>query len=290
MKRLLIILFGALLLINFNSKEVQAQDVLDGIYIKEHVPARKPVPYYYLREADVMWSKRLWRMIDLREKINHPLYYPSVPYAEQPLNDRYSLIGLLMYGVEKEGLVVYDADMDDQFEVPLSVSGLESNLGGGVDTVEIEDLETFEITYKIMPREKKVEEIQRLMLKEEMYFDKQRSKMEVRIIGLCPIRTFYKPEDEDRESIIMKKVMWVYYPSVRHLFANHEVFNPNNDAERRTFEDIFFKRRFTSYIYQESNVYNNRRVEEYRTGLDALLESEKIKEGFFKFEHDLWEF
>ena len=78
-------------------------------------------------------------------------------------------------------------------------------------------------------------------------------------------------------------MFWVYYPSVRHLFANHEVFNTNNDAERRTFEDIFFKRRFSSYIYQETNVYNNRRIEDYRVGLDALLESEKIKEGASEF-------
>jgi len=290
MKSLIIILIGTLLFINIDNNKVQAQDVLDGIYIKEHVPARKPIPYYYLREADVMWSRRLWRMLDLREKINHPLYYPSEPYESQPLNDRYSLIGLLLYGVEKEGLVVYDADMDDQFEVPLAASGLETNMGGGVDTVYIEDPVTYAMEMKIMAKEKRVEEITRLMLKEEWYFDKQRSKLEVRIIGLCPIRTYFKDDDEEKENIIQKQVMWVYYPSVRHLFANHEVFNPNNDAERRTFEDIFFKRRFNSYIYQETNVYNNRFIGLYRKGLDALLESEKIQEGFRKFEHDLWEF
>ncbi len=289
MKRLVIFLTGALLLFSFGGNDIKAQ-VLDGIYVKEHVPARKPVPYYYLREADVAWSKRLWRMIDLREKINHPLYYPSIAYEQQPLNDRYSLIGLLLYGVEKEGLVVYDADSGDEFEVPLSAEGLETNLGGGVDTVYVEDPETFAVEMKVVPKEKRVEEVQRIMLKEEMYFDKQRSKMEVRIIGICPIRTYYKDDDVDRENLTSKQVMWVYFPSVRHLFANHEVFNPNNDAERRTFEDIFFKRRFTSYIYRETNVYNNRRIEEYRKGLDALLESEKIKEGFFKLEHDLWEF
>ena len=289
MKRLIIILIGTLLLVNFNNEKVQAQDVLDGIYIKEHVPARKPIPYYYLREADVMWSKRLWRMLDLREKINHPLYYPSVPLTDQPLNDRYSLIGLLMYGVEKEGLVVYDGS-NDQFQLPLSVGDLETALGGGVDTVYVEDPETYAMEMKVMAREKRVEEIQRLMMKEEWYFDKQRSKLEVRIIGLCPIRTYFKDDDVDKENLIMKQVMWVYYPSVRHLFANHEVFNPNNDAERRTFEDIFFKRRFSSYIYQETNVYNNRFIGLYRKGLDALLESEKIQEGFRRFEHDLWEF
>lgn len=290
MKKLIVILLGFILLISFNNNNIKAQDVLDGIYVKEHVPARKPIPYHYLREADVVWSKRIWRMLDLREKMNHPLYFPSVAYEEQPLNDRYSLIGLLLYGVEKEGLVVYDADISDQFDVPLSAEGLETNMGGGVDTVEVEDPETFEITVNIVPKEKKVEEVQRLMLKEEWFFDKQRSKLEVRIIGLCPIRTFFKDDDVDKENLTQKQIMWVYFPSVRHLFANHEVFNPFNDAERRTFEDIFFKRRFHSYIYRETNVYDNRRVEQYRQGLDALLEAQKIQEEMRKFEHDLWEF
>ncbi|MFH2095623.1 MAG: gliding motility protein GldN [Bacteroidota bacterium] len=291
MKRSFFILSGIFLLSGLFGTNASAQgDVLDGIYVKEHVPARKPIPYYHLREADVMWSKRIWRMIDLKEKINHPLYFPTKPYKEQPFNDRFSLICLLLYGVEKEGLVVYDPDIDDQFTVPITPGDLEVRMGGGVDTVEVEDPETFVITMKIVPKERRVEEVTRLMMKEEWYFDKQRSKMEVRIIGLCPIRTYYRPDDYDKENLEMKKVMWVYYPSVRHIFANNEVFNPYNDTERRTFEDIFFMRKFSSFIYQETNVYNNRRIEQYRKGLDALLESEKIKDFMFKVEHDLWEF
>ena len=53
-----------------------APGVLDGVYVKEHIPTKKVVPYEYVREADVTWSKRVWSVIDLREKFNHPLYYP----------------------------------------------------------------------------------------------------------------------------------------------------------------------------------------------------------------------
>jgi len=73
------------------------------------------------------------------------------------------------------------------------------------------------------------------------------------------------------------------------VFATEEVYNSKNDAERRTFEDIFWKRQFASYIYKETNVYE-RRINEYATGMDALLESERIKEEIFNLEHDLWEF
>ena len=32
-------------------------NVLDGVYVQEHVPTKRVVQYTYLREADVMWSK-----------------------------------------------------------------------------------------------------------------------------------------------------------------------------------------------------------------------------------------
>jgi len=48
-------------------------------------------------------------------------------------------------------------------------------------------------------------------------------------------------------------------------------------------------RYFSSYISQESNVYD-RKVEDYLSGVDMLLEAEKIRMEIFNFEHDLWEY
>ena len=58
------------------SAQTGGPNVLDGVYVKEHTIERTPLPYAYLREADVMWSKRIWRIIDLNEKMNLPLKYP----------------------------------------------------------------------------------------------------------------------------------------------------------------------------------------------------------------------
>ncbi len=280
---------------SFAFAQQKQSDVLDGVYVKEHVPARKPVPYHHLREADMMWGKKIWRMLDLREKINHPLYFPT-----RKMDDRYSLTELLLYGIENEGLVAY-SDVDDEFTTPLTIAEINSKLGAKVDSQYVDDEATGTQVLKVIPGERKPEEVTRYLMKEYWYFDKQRSMLEVRIIGIAPIRMYardaaigeetQKDADEgDEKELEMKLVMWIYFPAARPLLANHEVFNPYNDSERRTFDDIFFKRRFSSFIYQETNVYNNRFVWQYKSGLDAMLESERIKDFMFKVEHDLWEY
>jgi gliding motility associated protien GldN len=254
-------------------------------YEKEHVPSRKPVPYPFLREADVMWSKRMVRTIPLREKINHPLYYPT-----EPIGARMSLTSLLLYGVNNEGLTAYDPQIDDNFTVPMTKTQINEALGAKKDTLRQYNEETLEEEVTVIDNDPQYDEVKRYLMKEEWFFDKQRSVLEVRVSGLTGIREYFREEDVDQEEVLLKKAFMIYFPESRRLFANHEVFNEKNDAERKTFEDIFFKRKFSSFISAESNVFDNREVSDYSLGRQALLESEKIKSWMFTFEHDLWEY
>lgn len=268
--------------------------VLDGIYVKEHVPARKPVPYHHIREADMMWTKMIWRMLDLKEKINHPLYFPINSIRIE--NSRYSLITLLLESIDAGDLEVYD---DDEFTQPLTIATIDEKFDAVESTTFVEDEQGNMIEQKVKGS-RNYGEVSKLLMKEVWYFDKQRAKLEVRIVALCPVRMAPPKkvigEEEsvsdagDEPELTMKKMFWVYFLAARPILANHEVFNANNDAERRTYDDIFFKRRFSSYIFNETNVYENRVISEFKKGLDALLESERIKDWMFKIEHDLWEF
>ncbi len=279
MKKLLLFIFVLGTTMGMNAQ------VNDGVYEKEHVPSRKPVPYPFLREADVMLSKKIVRTLPLREKLNHPLYYPT-----EQMGTRMSLTNLIMYGVSNEGLTAYDAMVDDKFTVPLTKAQINQNFGAGMDTVTILNEQTGIEEKTPIERPAVLSEVKRYLMKEEWFFDRQRSVLEVRIIGLTGIREFYRKEDVEKEEVLLKKVFMVYFPEARRLFANHEVFNEKNDAERRTFDDIFFKRKFSSFVTQESNVYDDRGINEYKVGLQALLEAENVKYWIFNFEHDLWEF
>jgi gliding motility associated protien GldN len=261
-----------------NSAKAQS-NILDGVYVKEHTIERRVIPYTYLREADVMWSKRVWRIIDLREKINHDMYFPIDVIA-----GRKSLMQVIWDGVTKDGsITAYNDENDGDFTTQLSKTDLDNKYNTW-DTSQVEDPGTGELVEKVTQRQFIPSEVKQLRVKEDWFFDRQRSVMDVRIIGLAPIRFFQKNGEERMETMF-----WIYYPEARFAFVSAEVYNKGNDAERRTYEDIFWKRRFGSYIYKESNVYN-RRINTYMSGLDALLEAEKIKDDIFNIEHDLWEY
>lgn len=264
---------------------VKAQNVLDGIYPKEHVINRKPIPYPYVREADVMWSNTVWRIIDLREKMNLPLFYPI-----NKMDGRYSLIQLLLHGIQYEGLTAYSTKYDDEFKVDMTYEQVLVEMGVAADTLMVQQ-EDGTFVSQVVTGDLKPNEVKQILVKEVWFFDRNYSRLDVRILGLCPIREYSKSTGEGgAEEMARSQVFWVYFPQARDLFARNEVFNPRNDAQRRTFDDIFMKRFFGSYITRESNVYNNRGIEKYAVGMDAMLEAERIKTDIFNFEHDLWEF
>ncbi len=261
---------------------INGQDVLDGVYVPEHTPTRKVIPYTHLREADVMWAKRIWRVIDLREKINHPFYYPTTP-----IHNRKALIDVLKEGIMEGTITAYaDAVIDDEFKSPMAKEEVTA-LFSGSDTVYTDDLDNpGQLIQKIVEKTLEASAIKQYWIKEDWFFDKQRSVMDVRIIGISPLQ---EKMDESGNFKGYEPMFWIYYPQARYVFANYEIFNRENDSERRTYEDLFWKRMFNSYIRKESNVYD-RTIMEYTKGLDQQLESERIKEEIFNFEHDLWHF
>ena len=277
-------------------------NVLDGVYIQEHIPTKRVVSYIHLREADVMWSKRIWRVLDLKEKKNHKLYYPL-----EPQNDRISLYDVMKYGAMEEGsITVYDpgTDLDDKFKYPVRPTNGNSNdpefkkrlekmfgYPNSRDSVDendepVRDMNGDKIVVEFTSQYTS-SEIVRYVLKEDWFFDKQRSMLDVRIIGISPVVLGINPETQ--EVVGLKQLFWLYFPECRYVFQNFFVYNPENDAQRMSFDDLFWKRDFSSFVQKESNVFD-RKISPNWDGLDALLESERVRNEIFTFEHDLWHF
>jgi gliding motility associated protien GldN len=259
-----------------------AQTVLDGVYVREHSPTRSVVPLSYLREADVMWSKKIWRIIDLKEKMNLAFYHPV-----EKTNDRRSLNDILYDAVKEGTLTAYN---DEEFTTPKTREEFQRIGGAGVDTTQIVDPEPPYLTRDtVIVREFATANIVAYRVKEEWFFDKQRSVIDVRIIGIAPLIYAVDDKGNRREGDVKQPIMWIYFPEARKILANQEVFIRGNDSDRRTWDDIFQKRMFASYIYKENNVFD-RRIEDYKSGMDALVEAERIKQDIINMEHDLWEY
>jgi gliding motility associated protien GldN len=260
------------------------QTVLDGAYVKEHNPTRKVIPYPYLREADVMWAKRIWQVVDLKQKINHPLYFPT-----EAIENRKSLFDVIRIGLLDQGSITAyglgPAQDDDEFRYALGQTELDSMLNPivvrtrpNIDTGEPEEVRTVE--------EVKSSDVVAYKIKEDWIFDKQRSERYVRIIGIAPITLRYAESGEVKGK---KELFWLYYPECRYLFNNYDVFNTHNGAQQMTFDQLFQMRMFSGYVVKEDNVYN-RGIDPTWKGIDALMESERIKNELFVMEHDLWHY
>lgn len=208
------------------------------------------------------------------------MYFPN-----EPSNGRKSLFDVIVSGISDGSLYAFDPAYDD-FRAQLTKDQALESLRK-VITKQVEDPNNpgtyFEITDTIKIESRDVIQYQ---LKEDWFFDKQRSVMDVRIVGIAPIVVTRDEEGFERGKTIP---FWLYFPNCREVFANAESFNRNNDAEHRTYDDIFWKRMFSSYIVKESNVYD-RSIEDYASGVDALMEAEKVKEEIFNFELDLWHY
>jgi gliding motility associated protien GldN len=271
--------FAALVAGTSNAQQsiFQPGDYKYGVYDKENAVNRRFIPYTHLREGDVTWEKRIWRTIDIREKVNQPLYYPLDANVS-----RISIMQLMTKYILSGQIIAFQ---DEEFLVPFEKSVIRDKMVIKSDSVDQEQFDESgnSFTVKVAGAVDSTwlyENFCEIELKEDWFFDKQKSVLEVRIIGMG-----FNASLKGKEDLGCVNQFYVYFPACRPFFAKHEVFNTKNDAERRTFEDIFWKRQFASGIRKESNVYD-RKIETYSKGIDALLESDRIKYDIVRWEHD----
>lgn len=257
----------------------------DGAIERNLVKDRTPLAYEHLREDDATFVVRVWRIIDTREKLNLPFRYAA---TEDNGNQRF--ISILLKAI-KDGEVTAFEGSDDRFTTPITPEKAESSFGGGSDTSKKYDLDGNVIGYEVRPKPVDPDSIYKFQIKEEWIFDKESSRMFVRIIGIAPIYAFKTSQGQvlDPDRI----VWWVYYPDMRPIFSKYDVYNPKNSGAKMTWEELFESRMFSSYIVKSnldnpfdvslSAVYPN-------NTLFRLLEGEKIKEKIFNYEQSLWSY
>lgn len=250
---------------------------------KNNVKQRTIVQPCYIREADAKYLRRIHRVIDVRQKLNHVLTWERNPFASV-LWDNVMNGNLTPFKTDRLSDTAYYTAEEAQKQVT------------GVEIIEIIDdsLSTNEEPiYKTVeiPRLFYPETLIKFRIMEDWIFDYQRSVFEPRIIAIAP---YFKPwlaggiQDENEYPIL-----WIAMEQFRPILINSELFNRTNDAARLTYDDFFQLRMFDSYVIKESNEWDDdiNQFPQFRdNGVDALLESKRVMNDLFIFEHDLWEF
>ena len=246
---------------------------LNDIAHREVIQAKPVLQYPSLRESDIMWEKRIWRVIDIREKINKPFAYPEASFFQ------------ILANAGKDGeIALYSTETDD-FSIEFTKEDLHAVLFSS-DTIIVFDPITYLEDIRVVQNQINPEDVKRFRVKESWYFDSQSATMKVRILGIAPLIDVH---DENGNFRYEKPLFWVHYPSAREVLARESVFNAGNDSSRMTWEDLFEMRQFSSYVYKESNV-GDYKLEQHHAGVNLLLEADKIEGKIFNYEHDLWSF
>jgi len=259
-----------------NEKQTQAND-------------ETPLAYGYIDDRDILWSKTIWEIVDLDERINFPYYYPTDTLNLGP--DRRSLFHVLKKNLRNGNIKeVYD---DDYFQSKLTYQEILDKLVA-IDTLEagIEQLnagEELDPQY-INRRTITAAEIRQYRVKGTWYVNKRLGELKYRLLGIAPVApdvyTLDLPEDEQD----LVELFWVWFPDARKSLNESQVFNNRNSSQPITYDHMLNSRRFNSLIYKEENVYEDRKIEEYifEDALKQLLESERVKSVIRDFEQDLW--
>ena len=258
------------------SSEPAEDRYVDDIVSKRLVVENTVLPYEPIREADIAWQKKVWRVLDTREKMNLPFRYPEKP-----------LFNVFREMIENGDITVFE---DEKFTTALTPEEVEKSLNR-VDTSVIFDYDTYEEKVQVVKSEISWEDINRFRVKEIWFFDEESSRLRVRILGIAPERDVY--DDETQEFKYSLPLFWIDYPEARSLLSKHRIFNENNDMAPMTWAALFESRFFSSVIYKSSNVLDLRVKDMFdaskeNSNIDILLESKKIKAELFNFEHDFW--
>lgn len=292
------LLSAALIIVSFAANRSLAQSIplgsygyelkaLDGAYVPENI-LKRYIKWPYLREADVMYKRRIWQEIDLRQKFNHHLYFPITE-----ISNRKNLFQVIRhYTIHEPYLTAYstgELGNNDAFlkQYVMTPSQVAEKLSRTKTVPKYNDAGTEIIGYEDITTPIDPSEITRYRIKEDWIWDRQRSERYIRIIAIAPM---IDVQDADGNIEGYEPLFWLQYdPECRAVFCMEEAYNLFNDAQRRTFDDIFEKRYFSSYIVKEDNVFD-RQISSYARGIDALAESERIQEILFNMEHDIWHY
>ncbi len=261
----------------------------DAVVERNLIKDRTPLAYEHIREDDAVYRQRVWREIDVHEKMNLPFVY-----AATEDNGSQMFINILLNAIKGGDVTAFDPN-DDRFTTPYTFKQIAEKMVGKPKTMQVPDFKADPDGSKGLMHDTTISEefnpamVERYQIKEEWVFDKESSRMYARILGIAPLQTITNSDGSFRA---VTPIFWVYYPDLRPMLTKYEAYNGKNYGARMSWEELFESRMFASRIIKSSiDNPGDKQINEYiKDPILALLEGDNIKEKIFNYEQDLWSY
>jgi gliding motility associated protien GldN len=266
----------------------------DGFVYREVSVTDTVVPYAKVAPEDVVYTKRVWREIDLRDRGNEILNSPKV-----------NLVGIIYDAVNNGELDLYSSD-DESFKGnPISANKGNDPKATKSSTADTAFLGVNPGTNEVNRANNEffVASFTTIRVKEDWILDIKRGIFEPRIVGVAPVRIDVKTAVDNngnpvvdpatnkvRADTVKSVVGWLHFDDLREILVKHKIANNQNDNSGINFDDVFVRRLFYSNITKISNSADNRIEDIIFNPKERLLESERYKKYLADFEQGLWEY
>jgi gliding motility associated protien GldN len=241
------------------------------------------------RTHDGMYKKTITRALDLREKQNEGLF-----------SKNHELTGLFIDAVKKNKITAYNNDSLTlkltvaQFQERLRIpsAGPSINVNNPADTVD-----AF-ITYgpewrEQIPTEEEylAKDLYQLEMKEEIIFDKEKSKL---VYNILSISLFIPADHPANIKGLQTQVASFSFDELKNqLFKDNPKaisYNTQNEAQHKNLTDAFELRLFSSYIVKVSNAKDYYLADLYSDQQKGIMASQWAANELMEYEHHLWEY
>ena len=280
------------------------------IKTEEFSPTHDTIVMVDHRLDDIIWSRYVYRIIDMRYKQNYQLYFPT----KSDDADYRNLFKVITDAVV-DGLPIYEKNQEtikpDFKQKPMARNMIPFVFMADVPGEDYsDDLSHYDITasdamlihydsvadymeFHFYPFEKIVKIQLKYLIQEVVFFDKHTSRLYTKIMGIAPLQSD-KISTRDSTQImasLRESIMfWIPFDQLRPYLAMQYAIPNRNEVKRVTYDDFFQKRLFTSYIVGEGNMYNRWIPDYAQSEEEVKKEQARIATELLTFEQDLWEY
>jgi len=279
------------------------------IQSREYSEARDTIINVSHRQDDVIWSRYVYRIIDMRYKQNYQLYFPT--RYDDP--DYRSLFKVIVDAIV-DGMPIYQKGMDffkPDFTTPMSKEMIPSMFLADDPTADYSDDPNHyniaesdamlihydsvsdQLSFHFYPYEAFVKNQLKYLVVELVFFDRHTSRMHTKLMAIAPMQSdkiTTKEPEQITTALLESMLFWVAFDDLRPYMAQQFVIPSQNETRRVTFDEFFAKHLYTSYIIGEGNIYN-RLIPDYAfTNEEIVKEQKRINTELLNFEQDLWEY